>query len=60
MPKKECTGEFKKQSVKRAQEEVGVGVAAQELVLLEQTWRNWVKLAAAGLVNAAGAKPVTS
>lgn len=57
IPKQEYTAEFKQQAVKRAQE-VGVGVAARELGLVEQTLRNWVKAAAAGKLTAAGAKPV--
>jgi transposase len=58
IPKQEYTAEFKEQAVKRAQE-VGVGVAARELGLVEQTLRNWVKAAAAGKLTSAGAKPVT-
>ena len=58
IPKQEYTAEFKEQAVKRAQE-VGVGVAARELGLVEQTLRNWVKAAAAGKLNAPGAKPIT-
>ena len=42
----------------RAQE-VGAGVAARELGLVEQTLRNWVKSAAAGKLTAPGARPVT-
>ncbi len=57
LPKQEYTAEFKEQAVKRAQE-VGVGVAARELGLVEQTLRNWVKAAAAGKLRAVGAKPV--
>jgi transposase len=58
IPKQEYTVEFKDQAVKRAQE-VGVGVAARELGLVEQTLRNWFKAAAAGKLNGAGAKPIT-
>lgn len=58
IPKQEYTVEFKDQAVKRAQE-VGVGVAARELGLVEQTLRNWFKAAAAGKLMAPGAKPVT-
>jgi transposase len=36
-----------------------VGVAAREHGLVEQTLRNWVKAAAAGRLNAPGAKPIT-
>ncbi len=59
IPKQEYTAEFREQVVKRAQE-VGVAVAARELGLVEQTLRNWVKAAAAGKLNAPGAKPVTA
>ena len=58
IPKQEYTAEFKEQAVKRAQE-VGVGVSARELGLVEQTLRNWVKAAAAGKLSAPGAKAVT-
>ena len=58
IPKQEYTAEFKEQAVKRAKE-VGAGVAARELGLIEQTLRNWVKAAAAGKLVAADAKPVT-
>lgn len=58
IPKQEYTAEFKDQAVKRAQE-VGVGVAARELGLVEQTLRNWFKAAAAGKLTAPGAKLVT-
>ena len=58
IPKQEYTAEFKEQAVKRAQD-VGVGVAARELGLVEQTLRNWVKAAAGGTLNAAKTKPVT-
>ena len=39
--------------------EVGAGPAARELGLVEQTLSNWVKAAATGKLNAAGAKPIT-
>lgn len=58
MPKQEYTAEFKEQAGKRAQE-VGIGVAARKLGLVEQTLRNWAKAAAAGKLAAPGAKPVT-
>jgi transposase len=58
IPKQEYTAEFKEQAVRRAQE-VGIGVAARELGLVEQTLRNWVKAVAAGKLTAPGAKPVT-
>ena len=58
IPKQEYTAEFKEQAIKRAQE-AGLGVAARELGLVEQTLRNWVKAASAGKLNAAGAKELT-
>ena len=58
IPKQEYTAEFKEQAVKRALE-VGAGPAARELGLVEQTLSNWVKAAATGKLNAAGAKPIT-
>ncbi|WP_442763450.1 IS3 family transposase [Malikia spinosa] len=58
IPKQEYTAEFKEQAVKHAQAE-GIGVAARELGLVEQTLRNWVKAADAGKLVGAGAKPVT-
>ena len=58
IPKQEYTAEFKEQAVKRAQQ-VGVGVAARELGLVEQTLRNWLKAAAVGKLAGPGVKPVT-
>ena len=55
----EYTVEFKEQAVKHAQAQ-GIGVAARELGLVEQTLRNWVKAAGAGQLAGAGAKPVTA
>ena len=57
IPKQEYTAEFKEQAVKHAQVE-GIGVAARELGLVEQTLRNWVKGGGAGKLVGAGAKPV--
>jgi transposase len=56
--KQQYTAEFKEQAVKHAQA-VGVGAAARELGLVEQTLRNWVKAAQAGHLAGAGAKSVT-
>jgi len=56
--KQEYTAEFKEQAVKRAQE-IGIGVAARGLGLVEQTLRNWVKAAEAGKLVGASAKTVT-
>ena len=58
IPKQEYTAEFKEQAVKRSQD-VGIGVAARELGLVEQTLRNWAKAFATGKLNAPGAKPIT-
>ena len=59
IPKQEYTAEFKELAVKRALEG-GIGLAARELGLVEQTLRNWVKAAAAGKLTGAGAKPITA
>lgn len=56
-PKQKYTAEFKEQAVKHAQA-MGIGVAARELGLVEQMLRNWVKVADAGKLVGAGAKPV--
>ncbi len=37
-----------------------IGLVAKELGLVEQTLRNWVKLAAAGKLTGAGTKVVTA
>lgn len=58
IPKQEYTTEFKEQAVKHAQTS-GIGLAARELGLIEQTLRNWVKASEAGKLVGAGAKPVT-
>jgi transposase len=59
IPKQEYTAEFKELAVKRVKEGQSIGAAAKELELVEQTLRNWVKAAAAGKLNGAGAKVVT-
>jgi transposase len=58
IPKQEYTAEFKEQAVKHAQS-MGIGAAARELGLVEQTLRNWVKATEAGKLVGAGAKPVS-
>lgn len=58
-PKQEYTAEFKELAVKRVKDGMTPGAAAKELGLIEQTLRNWVKAAAAGRLNGAGAKVVT-
>lgn len=59
IPKQEYTAEFKELAVKRVGAGQSVGAVARELGLVEQTLRNWVKAAAAGKLNGAGAKVVT-
>lgn len=59
IPKQEYTAEFKELAVKRVKAGQGIGAVARELGLIEQTLRNWVKAAAAGKLNGAGAKMVT-
>ena len=58
LPKQEYTAEFKEQAVKHAQAS-GIGLAARELGLVEQTLRNWVKASEAGKLVGTGANPVT-
>ena len=59
IPKQQYTTEFKKLAVTRVREGQSAGAVAKELGLIEQTRRNWVKAAAAGTLNGAGAKVVT-
>ena len=59
IPKQPYTSEFKELAVKRVQDGLTAGAAAKELGLVEHTLRNWVKAAAAGTLNGAGAKVVT-
>ena len=59
IPKQEYTQEFKELSVKRVKSGQPVSAVAKDLGLVEQTLRNWVKAAAAGKLNGAGAKVVT-
>lgn len=54
IPKQEYTAEFKEQAVKRADEVGSIARVAEELGLVEQTLRNWVKAAKAGKLNPAG------
>lgn len=60
IPKQQYTAEFKEQTVKRADEVGSIGRAAEELGLVEQTLRNWVKAAKVGKLNPAGAKQITA
>ena len=59
IPKQEYTTEFKEQAVKQVKMGKSIGLVAKELGLVEQTLRNWVKLAEAGKLNGTGAKVVT-
>jgi len=59
IPKQEYTVEFKELAVKRVKAGQSAGAVAKDLGLIEQTLRNWVKAAAAGKLNGAGAKVVT-
>lgn len=60
MPKQEYTAEFKELAVKRVKDSQSAGAVAKDLGLIELTLlRNWVKAAAAGKLNGAGAKVVT-
>lgn len=58
IPKQEYTAEFKEQAVKRADEVGSIARVAEELGLVEQTLRNWVKAAKAGKLNPAGARQI--
>ena len=59
IPKQEYTVEFKELSVKRVKDGQGIGSVARDLGLVEQTLRNWVKVAKHGKLNAPGGKAVT-
>lgn len=59
IPKQEYTAEFKELAVKRIKEGLTPGAVSKELGVSDQTLRNWVKAAAAGKLNGAGAKVVT-
>jgi len=59
IPKQEYTAEFKELAVKHIKEGLTPGAVSKELGVSDQTLRNWVKAAAAGRLNGAGAKVVT-
>lgn len=59
MPKQEYTVEFKELAVKRVKGGESAGAVARDLGLIEQTLRNWVKVAKAGKLRAPGGKAVT-
>jgi len=59
IPKREYTAEFKEMAVKRINGGQGIAATARELGIVEQTLRNWVKVAKAGKLNKADGKVVT-
>ena len=58
IPKRDYTIEFKELAVKRVKDGQSAGAVAKDLGLIEQTLRNWVKLAAKGKLNQ-GATDIT-
>lgn len=58
VPKQEDTAEVKELAVTRVKDGLTAVAAAKELGLIEHTLRNWVKAAAEGRLNGAGAKVV--
>ena len=59
IPKREYTAEFREQAVKRVKDGKSVSAVAEEMGLVEQTLRNWVKAFDAGKLNGGGAPKVT-
>ena len=59
IPRQEYTVEFKELAVKRVKDGMTHGAVARELGLVEQTLRNWVKVAEVGSLSGAGSKAVT-
>ena len=59
IPKRAYTAEFKELAVKRVKDGQSPGAVAKELELVEQTLRNWVKAAEAGMLTGPGSKQVT-
>lgn len=59
IPEQEYTVEFKELAVKRVKAGQSAGAVAKDLGLIKQALRNWVKAAAAGKLNGAGAKVIT-
>ncbi len=49
IPKQQYTTEFKELAVKRVRDGQSAGAVAQELGLIEQTLRNWIKAAEVGI-----------
>jgi transposase len=59
IPRQEYTAEFKELAVSRVRDGMTYGAVARELGLVEQTLRNWVKVAKTGNLSGAGSKIVT-
>ena len=59
IPKQAYTTEFKELAVKRIKDGQSVSVVCKELGLIDQTVRNWVKVAAEGKLAGAGGRVVT-
>ena len=59
IPKQAYTAEFKEQAVKRVTAVGSIGRVAEDLGLVEQTLRNWMKAAKAGTLNPTEAKALT-
>ena len=59
IPRQEYTAEFKELAVSRVGDGMTYGAVARELGLVEQTLRNWVKVAKTGNLSGAGSKIVT-
>jgi len=60
IPKQNYTPEFRELAVKRVKEGQGIASVARELVLMEQTLRNWVKASDARKLNGPGTTKVTA
>ena len=59
IPKQAYTAGFKEQAVKRVTAVGSMSRVAEDLGLVEQTLRNWVKAAKAGTLNPTGARAIT-
>jgi transposase len=59
IPKQEYTAEFREQAVKRVKDGKSAVAVAEEVGLVEQTLRYWIKAFGAGQLNDPGAKQVT-
>jgi transposase len=59
IPKQAHTAEFKEQAVKHVTAVGSMSRVAEDLGLVEQTLRNWVKAAKAGTLNPVGVNAIT-